>query len=211
MIESGNCPHCGGSLFRDEDKEVRCQQCGKPPLWKPPPRTEQEIAREKRRRGAHHSEGRAERAAASAELENRIAGSGRSSGHLREPKSEAISPGKSPEPREGIMMKKKKRGTRKSRDNFLESNREAIIQDYHTLTSIEFLAKWHLSSNKWGKLSDLWNVKKKGRGSKKVDETSQVVNKPAPTVDETAPAVDETPFRTAPVNKRTGARALWRF
>lgn len=45
---AGKCPHCGGALYRDGEKIVRCRQCEKTPGWCLPPRTEKEIARVKR-------------------------------------------------------------------------------------------------------------------------------------------------------------------
>jgi len=87
---------------------------------------------------------------------------------------------------------------------YFEENKEAIIQDYHALNLRVFFKKWHISSIGWPKLKQLWNVKSKSHGNRYTSAAAA----------ETKPPVDETPgepFKTGPMNKRTGTRALWRF
>lgn len=58
---AGKCPHCGGVLYRDAEKIVRCMQCEKVPSWCPPPRTEKEIAKDKAREKAAQEKEREEK------------------------------------------------------------------------------------------------------------------------------------------------------
>ena len=45
---------------------------------------------------------------------------------------------------------------------YWERNKEALLQDYRSLTLLKFFQKWHLSTNKWGELKKLWGVEPKG-------------------------------------------------
>jgi len=101
---------------------------------------------------------------------------------------------KAPAPKPRKKSKKQKRQAK-----YLEENKEAIIQDYHALPLRKFFRKWHISSQKWQELKQLWKLEPKGHGNRYTYPAA-----------ETKPQVRE-PFKTGPMNKRTGTRAIWRF
>lgn len=51
-------------------------------------------------------------------------------------------------------------------------NKEAMIQDYYSLTLMKFLKKWQLSTNTWQKLKLKWGVKSKKKALENVNMTA---------------------------------------
>ena len=116
-----------------------------------------------------------------------------------------------------------------------DARREKILVDYQRMTITELERKWHMARGYFYFLRQRWQsdgftiptafadreeTKQAlaAEGKSEADETSPAVIESKETVDETtesviepAPAVDETTFRTEPMNKRTGARAIWKF
>lgn len=50
---------------------------------------------------------------------------------------------------------------RKELARYYETNKEALLADYHSMLLRDFRLKWHLSTSYWGKLKLKWNVKGK--------------------------------------------------
>jgi len=74
------------------------------------------------------------------------------------PPTPAITPTIPPKPKKRMGMEK-----------YWESNKGALLADYHSMLSRDFLLKWHLSSETWSHLVEKWNVVlKRGRNSKGV-------------------------------------------
>lgn len=54
------------------------------------------------------------------------------------------------------------RKKRKTRNEYFEQNKEAIIEDYYLMKRLEFFDKWGLSTTVWMKLQKRWKVAPKG-------------------------------------------------
>ncbi|MDP3052262.1 MAG: hypothetical protein Q8N42_02020 [bacterium] len=58
----------------------------------------------------------------------------------------------------GIKTVPPRLAKRSNLDEYLEENKEAIIQDYQALPLGKFYAKWHIFSNRWTQLKKKWEV-----------------------------------------------------
>ncbi len=125
------------------------------------------------------------------------------------------------------LLKKKWRGglsepivrPKNKRFPYFEEHKEAIVADYLVMTLKNFYAKWKMASGTWTELKTLWGITGKHKPHKHKRAT---VVTPEPEVNpEVTPEPESDlnvrtepesePLRNGPMNKRIGARAIWRF
>jgi len=85
---------------------------------------------------------------------------------------------------------------RKNQAQYWEQNKEAILQDYHSMTVLALFGKWHMPATTWMKLKKLWEVKGKGRGK----PGSRAPKQPKPE-SPSATKVNESELDATKVNK----------